>query len=154
MKTMLLQLNNMVGTYTGHGINHEGQPFVGHLELSKILDGKGLSLKFSAIGIDGTLYHNEDSTIAPSLQESLTLWNLNTNSPCLIPHEIRRTKKNAEGWYSLTFGFNNPDDKNTFREEITLELLDSSSLSYSYSWGLPGGDFKERSGAKMKKLTI
>ncbi len=73
MKTILSQLNEMLGTYIGEGINHEGQPFVGRFELQSLLGGRGFQVKFSATGKDGTLYHKEESTIAPSVQEKLTL---------------------------------------------------------------------------------
>ena len=151
MKTKLLQLNEMAGTYVGQGTNHKGQPFAGNLELQSILDGRGVKLTFTATGNDGTVFHKEESTIAPSIQEKLTLWNFNTNTPGLVPHELRDYESKQGAASSFVFGFNNPDDKNTFREEVTLDIWDKSSLSYTYSWGLPGGEFKERSGIRMSK---
>ncbi|MGE3683775.1 MAG: hypothetical protein AB7G93_18810 [Bdellovibrionales bacterium] len=91
MKTLLSQLNQMVGIYAGEGINHEGKPFTGRLELQPLLGGRGFQLKFSATGKDGRVYHREESMIAPSIQEQLTLWNFNTNTPGLVPHELRKT---------------------------------------------------------------
>jgi hypothetical protein len=41
MKAVLENLEKAVGTYQGEGINHEGQPFVGKLTLTPILDGRG-----------------------------------------------------------------------------------------------------------------
>jgi hypothetical protein len=154
MKTMLSQLNEMTGTYVGEGINHEGQPFTGRLILQPLLGGKGFQLKFSATGKDGTVYHNEESTIAPSIQEKLTLWNFNTNTPGLVPHELRKTDAKVGALSSLVFGFNKTDDKSTFREEVALDIWDKNSLSYTYSWGLPGGDFAERSGVRMVKQGV
>lgn len=149
MKTILLQLNEMVGTYVGEGTNHENQPFTGQLELKPVLGGRGIQLKFSATGKDGKLYHQEESMIAPSIQEKLTLWNFNTNTPGLVPHELRTTEIKPNTLMSLVFGFNKPEDKNTFREEVALDIWDKLSLSYTYSWGLPGDDFQERSGVRM-----
>lgn len=154
MKTILSQINEMIGTYWGEGTNHEGQPFTGHLDLQPLISGRGFQLKFSAKGKDGTIYHEEVSTIAPSLQEKLTLWNFNTNTPGLVPHELRASSPKSNAIVSLVFGFNNSDDKNTFREEVTLDIWDKTSLSYTYSWGLPGGDFQERSGVRMTKEDI
>jgi ketosteroid isomerase-like protein len=151
MKTTLSQLKEMVGTYVGDGINHEGQPFVGRLQIESLLNGRGLNVKFTATGRDGKLYHKEDSTIAPSIQEKLTLWNFNTNTPGLVPHELRKSDAKAGAQLSLVFGFNLPTDKNTFREEVALDIWDKNSLSYTYSWGLPGGEFQERSGVRMTK---
>ena len=91
-------LSKTIGYYQGEGINHEGQPFVGSFSLQPLLDGRGFSIKFTATGKDGTVYHKEESTIALSLNEKLTLWNLNTNMPGLTPHELRSTnvKSGAE----------------------------------------------------------
>lgn len=151
MKTTLSQLNEMVGTYVGEGINHEGQPFEGRLQIESLLDGRGFDVKFTATGKDGKVYHKEESTIAPSIQEKLTLWNFNTNTPGLVPHEIRKSDAKTGAQLSLVFGFNQPSDKSTFREEVALDIWDQNSLSYTYSWGLPGGEFQERSGVRMAK---
>ncbi len=151
MKTLLSQLNETIGTYVGEGTNHEGQIFTGRLQIQPLLENRGSQLHFSAIGKDGTVYHKEDSMIAPSIQEKLTLWNFNTNSPGLVPHELRKSDAKDGAQLSLVFGFNQPSDKSTFREEVTLDIWDKNSLSYTYSWGLPGGEFQERSGVRMVK---
>src|SRR6185437_7576325 len=129
----------------GEGINHEGQPFTGRLTLSPLLDGCGFSIEFIATGRDGTVYHQEESMIAPSLDEKLTLWNFNTNMPGLVPHELRTAAIKPGAKLSLIFGFNPSDDAKSFREEVALDVWSDSELSYTYSWGLPGGEFKERS---------
>lgn len=149
MKALLSQLNEVTGTYMGEGINHEGQAFTGRLKLKSLLGGRGFQLMFSATGKDGTLYHKEESTIAPSIEENLTLWNFNTNTPGLVPHELRRSEAKPGAMASLVFGFGNQADRSAFREEIALDIWDKGNLSYTYSWGLPGGDFQERSGVRM-----
>ncbi|MGE3387015.1 MAG: hypothetical protein AB7K41_09835 [Bdellovibrionales bacterium] len=106
LKEILQNLSHLVGTYRGEGINHEGQPFVGSFSLQPLLDGRGFSIAFTATGKDGTVYHKEESTIAPSLNEKLTLWNLNTNMPGLTPHELRSTGVKNGATQSLLFGFN------------------------------------------------
>jgi hypothetical protein len=149
MQSILEVLKKSAGSYEGNGINHEGQPFRGKLTLRPILNGRGLSLQFSASGMDGTLYHQEESTIAPSLDDKLTLWNFNTNTPGLLPHPLKRTQPRPGARQSFVFGFNAPEKKQSFREEIALELWENGDLSYTYSWGMPGGEFKERSGVRM-----
>lgn len=151
MTTTLSQLNEMVGIYVGDGINHEGQPFVGRLQIENLLDGRGFHVKFTATGRDGEAYHREESTIAPSSQGVLTLWNFNTNTPGVVPHELGKSDKRSGSQLTLIFGFGQPSDKSTFREEVTLEIWDGNSLSYTYSWGLPGGEFQERSSVRMTK---
>ncbi len=147
----LLQSADPGGYYEGEGINHESQPFVGRLVLQPILDGRGFTVKFSATGKDGTVYHQEESTIAPSINEKLVLWNFNTNTPGMVAHELRDSQPKAGVTKSLVFGFNQPSDTSMFREEIALDVLSDGGLAYTYSWGMPGGEFKERSGVRMKR---
>lgn len=153
MKNVLEALKKATGRYQGEGINHEGQPFTGRLILQPILDGRGFSISFSANGVDGTLYHKEESTIAPAIHETLTLWNFNTNTPGLVAHDLRATQSKSGALHSFVFGFNQPADTQTFREEVAIDLWENGDLSYTYSWGLPGGEFKERSGVRMSRLS-
>ena len=146
------KLSRFIGRYQGEGINHEGQPFKGMLFLSPVFGGKGFNLQFKAEGKDGSIYHQEESKLAPMMDGTLCLWNFNTNTPGLVPHELRKFENSDHS--KFTFGFNQPSDTNSFREEITLELWSNGDISYSYSWGLPQGEFKERSALRMKKLSL
>ncbi len=149
MKEILNVLSNAVGSYTGKGINHEGQPFKGTFSLKPILNGIGYQIQFVATGSDGMTYHQEVSTIAPSMTEKLTLWNFNSNSPALLGHELKSITPKTGALASFVFGFNLPTDADSFREEITLDIWQNKEISYTYSWGMPGGEFKERSGVRM-----
>lgn len=153
MKEILESLKKACGVYLGEGINHEGQPFTGRLSLEPLLAGRGFQIQFSATGKDGKLYHQEASTIAPAMTEKLTLWNFNTNIPGLVPHELRSAIAKPGAANSFVFGFNSPHDDKAFREEVALDVWDSNSISYTYSWGMPGGEFKERSGVRMIRQT-
>lgn len=153
MKEIMAILGKCSGYYEGQGINHEGEVFTGKLQIRSLLENRGFSLRFSAVGKDGTIYHQEESTIAPSIGEKLTLWNLNTNTPGLVPHELRPENTKVGSIRTFTFGFNDPSDAKAFREEIALDVHDNGDLSYTYSWGLPNGEFKERSGVRMKMQT-
>jgi len=144
-------LSKACGLYKGEGINHEGQTFMGRFLLKSVLDGRGFAIEFTATGKDGAIYHQEESTIAPALNEKLMLWNFNTNIPGLVPHELRASTPKADCTASFVFGFNQPSEMNAFREEVALDIWPSGEVSYTYSWGLPGGEFKERSGLKMRK---
>ncbi|MEK6772948.1 MAG: hypothetical protein AABY64_03315 [Bdellovibrionota bacterium] len=153
MKEILETLKKACGAYLGEGINHEGQPFTGCLSLQPLLAGRGFQIHFSATGKDGKLYHQEASTIAPAMTEKLTLWNFNTNIPGLVPHELRSAIAKPGALNSFIFGFNSPQDHKAFREEVALDIWDSNSISYTYSWGMPDSEFKERSGIRMVKQT-
>jgi hypothetical protein len=149
MKDLFETLKKFAGHYEGEGLNHEGQPFVGKFSLRPILNGRGFAIRFSATGKDGTLYHEEESTIAPSIAETVTLWNFHSNAPGLLAHELRTapTKNGAER--SFVFGFNEPSNTQTFREEVAIDTWGNGDISYTYSWGMPGGEFTERSGVRM-----
>jgi len=151
MKETFEALKKASGTYEGEGINHEGQSFRGKFSLKPILGGRGFAINFSATGKDGTVYHQEESTVAPAMSEKLTLWNFNTNMPCILAHELRSTESRKNSAHRLVFGFNQASDAKAFREEIAIDIWDNGDLSYTYSWGMPGGEFKERSGVRMTR---
>lgn len=151
MKDILQSLSKITGTYEGEGINHEGQTFIGAFSLQSVLNGRGFEIHFSATGKDGTVYHEEQSTIAPNIQEKLVLWNLNTNMPGLVAHELRSSNPRNGAQNSYVFGFNQVADTNSFREEVALDIWPNHEISYTYSWGMPGGEFKERSGVRTRR---
>lgn len=62
------------------------------------------------------------------------------------------TKANAKASY--VFGFNQPNDTNAFREEVAVDIWSNGEMSYTYSWGMPGGEFKERSGVRMTRNAV
>ncbi|MBX3033570.1 MAG: VOC family protein [Bdellovibrionaceae bacterium] len=153
MKDIVNALIARKGEYEGQGINHEGQPFTGGLSLMPAVKGSGASIAFTATGADGTVYHHEQSLIALNMADSLCLWNLNTNTPGLVEHGYRR-EENLDGGLSYVFGFGEPEVRNSFREEIGIDLWKNGEISYRYSWGMPGGDFQPRSSVRMKPKSL
>ena len=143
------ELQKYVGNYTGQGINHDNQKFTGELIVESIVGRRGALLTFTATGEDGTVYHEEKSTISPSMDEKILMWNFNSNVPGLVPHELKKSEA-IENGSKFIFGFNDKSNENAFREEIALELYNNGDIGYHYSWGLPHGEFKERSGLVMK----
>ena len=154
MKEILNQLSTAIGNYSGEGINHDGEKFVSKFSLKEIIGGRGFLLKTSATGMDGTIYHEEESTIAPDIAETLTLWNFNSNTPGLLAHQLRASAPKQDAKASLVFRFGDPNNTNSFREEIVIDIWNNGDLSYTYFWGMPGGEFKERSGSRMIKNKI
>jgi hypothetical protein len=150
---MLMNLADLIGRkgqFTGHGVNHEGQTFRGTLILAPILSSKGVSISFRAEGKDGTVYHEEQSVIGPTMNESLGLWVISNNHPAVIQHELSRVETlRDERGKTLIFGIGAPEARNTFREEIAMDLHENGDIGYRYFWGMPGGEFKERSGVRM-----
>jgi hypothetical protein len=140
----LEKLKKFVGLYQGQGTNHEGNPFVGHFELSEILQGSGLQIKFEAKSIDSkAIFHSEVSTLAPTPSGVLALFNLNSNTPFMCEHPLV-AEDSDDHRLSLKFRFGKIEDHSSFREEINLNAI-HKTITYQYSWGLPGGPFSERS---------
>ncbi len=153
------------GIYTGSGINHENHEFRGHLELKRIINNKGIEIKYNAIGIEGTelnkantlfnentiLYSEENTIIAYDSENKLCLWTLNSNIPSMVKFDLRRYREIAGKKHIFIFGFGDPDENVLFREEISIELS-KNEITYSYSWGQADGMFISHSTATMKKV--
>lgn len=154
------------GRYEGIGKNQEEKQFKGMLHLKSIVNNKGISFQYKAVGVEGTefrdhkalyneetVFYNEEYTIICNDNENkLTLWTLNDNIGTLARFELRRFRQVSPKHTLFIFGFGDPEDNNIFREEITIELWDNGDLSYNYSWGEAGGLFLARSSVRMKKI--
>lgn len=152
MKEVLGLFDQIQGVYKGHGTNHEGQKFESHFSISPILNSQGAYLTFSATGLNGEVYHAEHSLIGKDFQGNLSLFVLSNNHPGLTPHNLKKIEESSNGSKKIIFGFGNIEDTNSFREEIVLEVLPEQKIEYRYFWGMPKGDYAERSGALMSKV--
>lgn len=149
MNSHFREILSVQGKFVGRGINHEGQAFTGIFEAHPAADQRGLSFSFQAIGDDETIYHSESSLIGIGMSGQLGLWVLSSNHPGVFERTLRSQEELPEGKFSLTFGFGDKSNQESFREEIRLEISPSRSVRYVYFWGMPKGDFAERSGALM-----
>lgn len=152
MIDLFKEIGKYSGRFSGLGTNHENEKFVGQLELIELFDGKGFQIKFSARadGSPTAIFHSEVSTIAPNLTGGISLFNFNTNTPFLAEHVLISSDTKKEN-LDFIFRFGDTQNKNSFREEVRLELLSNGRVGYHYSWGMPGGDFAYRSGVIMEK---
>jgi hypothetical protein len=139
MNTPLKTLLSIHGKFAGRGINHEGQAFTGTFDAAPVGNRRGIRFSFEASGDDGTIFHTESSLIGTNMKGEPALWVLSSDLP--------------NGGMVFVFAFGEKTNKNSYREEIRLELEPSLSVRYTYFWGLPGGEFAERSGALMKVLS-
>ncbi len=150
MSGILKALSQRSGKFEGEGINHEGSRFIGRLEISPVIDGHAIQIAFQAQGMDGTLLHQERSTIAYDPKETLCLWSVHSNHPKMTTHELRSEGVSEAGsLQTLVFGHGALEDRSVFREEITVEIWNSGEVGYRYAWGMPGGDFSARSSVKL-----
>ncbi|MEQ1508312.1 MAG: hypothetical protein ABMB14_39135 [Myxococcota bacterium] len=137
-----------VGTYGGHGINHEDQPFHGELAVESVL-GRGVRWTFRATGIDGTTYHEEQSWVARDETGALCLWSVNGYEPHCGRHVRRHGAGVAGTIATLVFGRGDPGDPAQYRIEIAMDLWPNGDVGYRYAWGLPNGPFEPRSAVRM-----
>ncbi len=150
MENLEIAFKAMSGKFVGRGINHELQPFTGILQAKPVSQYCGIALEFQAIGDDGTAYHSEASLLGKTTQGTLGLWVLSSNHPGVFERTLLHADSLQNQGFVWVFGFGKRDDKAIFREEIRIECQPSLSVKYVYSWGLPGGNFAERSGVLMK----
>lgn len=151
MREIIQQLALRAGKYEGKGINHDNQEFFGTFEIKPIINNQGLAISFIAKGTDGTIYHQESTTIAFSDQEELCLWTLNNNVPFQYVHKFETCTTVENAINTFKFNYNTPEETNKFRESIYIDLWDNGDISYRYAWGMPNGEFAERSGLRMIK---
>ncbi|MFT4624901.1 MAG: hypothetical protein ACI8PZ_003567 [Myxococcota bacterium] len=139
----LTTLLRQCGSFAGHGINHEDQPFHGELRLEPLLENRGVGGWFRATGIDGTTYHEERTWIAAGASGGLSLWSLSTNAPGVLEHTLRHT---ADGVF--TFGHGDPHDETRFRHTLTI-TLHHDGITWAYGWAMPGEALVDRSGVRL-----
>ncbi|MBS1911949.1 MAG: hypothetical protein JST22_08195 [Bacteroidetes bacterium] len=142
-------LADRAGPYSGRGVNHEGETFIGLMHLAT--QEQRIALEFSATGADGTLYHREESRIEPRDGTSVLIVR-SSNHPAEIEHELRYSERTFAGARTYVFAHGDVEERDMFREEITLTLHENGDIGYNYAWGLPGGEFADRSAARMAPL--
>jgi hypothetical protein len=132
-------------------VNHEGESFLGFCILNSVLPQKLISVRSEAKSATGVVYHEEVSWIGRDLGGALTLFVASNNHPGITPHFFHRLEETPEGSKKIIFRFGDPAEMQSFREEVTFAIEADGSLRHQYSWGLPGGEFRERSGSRMRK---
>ncbi len=131
--------------YQGAGVNHEGENFVGTIRIQKLLGGEGLILHYEARLASNEVAHAECTLLAPDMTGTLTLWPLMSELPGVLPHGAIVQSEAA-----ATFCSGSREDRSAFREEISVAIAADGSLTYSHAWGLPDGDFEERSSCTLR----
>lgn len=154
MNDVLRSLLRRAGRYGGHGINHEDEPFYGELELTDLLGGHGVSIRYRATGIDGTALHDERTWIAASDAGALALWTISSNASQVMRHELAADHETDDCERVLKFRLGDPADRGIYRNQVTLELFKDGRLGYRYAWGLPGQPFEDRSSVALSLASL
>ena len=140
------------GTYTGTGLDHEGQEFHATLRLSAPCERKGVALDFRAVTSDGLVTHEERSLLSRTIRDDIALWVMSTNHPGVVEHQLA-AEETGDECSTLRFSFGAQDDRQAFREIVSLDLWRNGDVGYRYAWAMPGQDMAERSGARMRAAT-
>jgi len=130
--------------YKGSGVNHEGESFVGTLKVQSLVEGQGVLLHYEARVDRDEVVHIESTLMAPDMEGTITLWPVMSELPGVLPHKAVLLGEN-----NATFASGPKENATTFREEISVSLGQDGSLTYSHAWGMPGGEFKERSSCRL-----
>ncbi|MBC7541828.1 MAG: hypothetical protein H7338_03775 [Candidatus Sericytochromatia bacterium] len=152
MTDVIAALATYQGQYRGEGVNHEAEPFIGEMNVQQVVNTKGISVRYTATGLNRTVYHEEHTVIGPGAKGTAVLWTLNSNAPSVLEHGLRFDGTDADGMRQIVFGYGDPNDETRFRETITLELFSDGTLGYHYAWGMAGGTFRKRSGLMLIPL--
>ena len=136
--------------FTGAGVNHEGENFTATLVLQPLVAGSALMFHYVATRTDGVQVHSEATLLGSSADGSLCLWPVMVELPFVLPHAQKALTTLEDGGISVVFASGSREDRSVFREEITIQLKPSGSLVYAHSWGMPGGEFAERSGCEFR----
>lgn len=138
------------GEYTGTGGNHAAESFTGDLALRALEGGSAALLHYVATRTDGKHLRAETTLIACDALGELCLWPAMEELPHLLVHRLLSRNDTPAGTTRFVFSSGQRDDRTSFREELVLEIQAGRGMvGYSHSWGLPGGEFDERSWCRL-----
>jgi hypothetical protein len=83
---LLKALLSQAPTFVGNGSNHEGEHFVGRLELQPLVNDSALVLHYTATRSDGKPLHQEATLLAVAPDGALCLWPVMEELPFVLPH--------------------------------------------------------------------
>ncbi|WP_374587407.1 hypothetical protein [Ideonella dechloratans] len=145
--------------WRGLGRNHEDEEFTGRLELQPLVEERGVLLRYRALRLpDGRLVHEEATLLARDTEGRLCLWPVMSELPGIWCHHIVLAEgrldaaPDTRGRWEARFATDPREARDSFRQEIRLTLDPAGELRYAHAWGLPGGDFGERSACAMRAL--
>ncbi len=140
-------LFGLTGNYKGYGVNHEKERFLGVMKISCSLENVGIGFNFTATGENGEIFHNEIALIGKGMGGKLKLVAGSNNTNMLLEYFLAESDEK-----NLVFQFGDTANVNEFRERRVFTFHSEKEIVYSFWWGLPSGDFQERSSVTMKKL--
>lgn len=150
---LLTALLSQPTAFCGPGTNHEGEDFVGRLDMQPLVNASALMLHYTATRTDGKHLHRESTLLAAGPDGVLCLWPVMEELPFVLPHRaVSSTHDESNGAPTTVFASGPRDLVDTFREEITIALTPDGDLHIAHSWGMPGGAFAERSSCTLRAV--
>lgn len=152
MNQLLQLLAERIGRYEGEGANHAGEHFTGRLELLRLPEARTVAIRFAAVAPDGKPYHTEESIVADEGEELVLVVESPSMPEGVLEHRFRREEAADGSFRAFVFGYNDVAGRESFRQEIAIEIWENGDIGYRYSWGLPGGEFEPRSTVRMGRV--
>lgn len=145
--------------YVGRGTDSEGKMFAAELQLSDGAGGRNLRYRYRAVAWEGNeVMHDEDGLLGIGLDGTLTLFAASSHYRHMFPRVLRRVEAldgqspGVVAGRRLVFGYHAPEQRDTFRDEIGLAILENDKFGYAFSWGLPGGELALRAEVVMQSV--
>ena len=135
--------------FRGEGVNHENESFIGELGVQALEGGRAVLLRYTATLLTGDVVHSESTLIGTGPDGKLCLWPVMSELPVILLHTEVMNKTESGKYTMAIFGSGARDDSARFREEISIQVNSDGSLLYAHAWGLPGGNFEDRSSCSM-----
>ena len=135
--------------FRGEGVNHEKESFIGELKVQALEGGRAALLKYTATLLTGKVVHSESTLLGTGPDGKFCLWPVMSELPVVLPHTEVMSKTESGKYTLAVFGSGSRDDSSKFREEICIQVNSDGSLVYAHAWGLPGGNFEDRSSCSM-----
>lgn len=139
--------------FTGLGRNHEGETFRGDLRIQHLAGGRGVLLHYTADVEGRGTVHAESTLLALGPGGRLCLWPVMTELPVVLPHTEQASTPGPDHSVHAVFSSGPRDDRAAFREEITIAVHRDGRVTYAHAWGLPGGDFEDRSSCELARVS-
>jgi hypothetical protein len=135
--------------FRGEGVNHDNEAFSGSLKVQPLEEGRAVLLSYVATLPSGEVVHSESTLLGTGQDGKLCLWPVMSELPVVVPHVALPPQDAAPGELVVVFASAPREQRDAFREEITIQILAQGSLVYAHAWGLPGGEFEPRSSCLM-----
>ena len=150
--SLVERLSSLAPVFRGVGLNHEQEEFAAEMRIETLVNGSAVLLRYKATLLDGSVAHEECTLLGAGPDGNLCLWPVMSELPTVLPHMHQAATGAGAGRF--TFASVLRGDLSCFREEITIELGEDGSLTYSHAWGMPGEAIAPRSSVCMLPVDV